>query len=210
MAVICPTITAYDPHEYREQIEQIEAFAKRIHIDLMDGVFTPKQSPSLDQIWWPEHITADIHLMYERPGAYVDQLIKLKPHLIVVHYEADLDHAQFAAQLHQHGIKAGLAILQDTSVEEAAPILENFDHVLVFSGNLGFHGGEFDSKQLEKVRAIRDAYPEIEISWDGGIKADNAKRLIEAGVQVLNTGGFIQKSADPAKAYDQMITSSGV
>lgn len=207
MAVVCPTITAYDPHEYREQIEQIEKFAERIHIDLMDGIFTPKQSPSLDKIWWPDHITADIHLMYERPGAYVDQLIKLKPNLIVVHYEADLDHKKFADQLHQHGIKAGLAILQDTPIEEVRPILSNFDHALVFSGNLGFHGGEFDPKQLDKVKELRRDNAEIEISWDGGIKADNAKRLVEAGVQVLNTGGFIQKSGDPAKAYDLMLSS---
>lgn len=207
MAVVCPTITAYDTHEYRQQIEQIEKFAERIHIDLMDGIFTPKQSPSLDKIWWPDQITADIHLMYERPGAYVDQLIKLKPHLIVIHYEADLDHKQFAEQLHKHGIKAGLAILQDTPIEEVKPILTNFDHALVFSGNLGFHGGEFDPKQLDKVRQLRADYPEIEISWDGGIKADNAKRLVESGVQVLNTGGFIQKSDNPAKAYDLMLSS---
>lgn len=204
MTVICPTITAYDPHEYREQIQQVEAFADRIHIDLMDGIFTPNQSPSLDQIWWPENLTADIHLMYERPGAYVDQLIKMKPSLIVVHYEADLDHKKIAEMLREHDIKAGLAILQDTNIEEALPIIESFDHVLVFSGKLGFHGGKFDDAQLEKVKVIKQTYPKIEISWDGGINAENAPKLIEAGVEVLNVGGYIQKSDDPAAAYAKM------
>ncbi len=54
MAVICPTVTAYDPHEYREQMERVEPFAKRIHIDLMDGHFAPTKSPGLKHVWWPD------------------------------------------------------------------------------------------------------------------------------------------------------------
>ncbi len=207
MAIVCPTITAYDPHEYRSQVEQIEDFAKRVHIDLMDGIFTPNQSPSLDQIWWPDNLVADIHLMYERPGAYIDQIIKLKPNLLVVHYEADLDHRKTAERLREHGIKAGLALLQDTPVEEAIPILKNFDHVLVFSGHLGEHGGVANLDLLEKVKAIRRDCPDIEISWDGGINSDNARELAQTGVDVLNTGGFIQKSADPAKTYKDLVDS---
>lgn len=207
MAIVCPTITAYDPHEYRSQIEQIEDFAKRIHIDLMDGVFTPNQSPSLDQIWWPDNLIADIHLMYERPGGYIDQIIKLKPSLLVVHYEADLDHRNTAERLREHGIRAGLAILQDTPVEEVLPTLGSFDHVLVFSGHLGEHGGVANLGLLQKVRHIRNALPDIEISWDGGINSENALQLAKEGVDVLNTGGFIQKSADPAKTYKSLVDS---
>jgi ribulose-phosphate 3-epimerase len=201
MAIICPTITAYDPHEYRAQIEQIEAFAERIHIDLMDGEFAPKASPGLDQIWWPDNLVADIHLMYKRPAEHIQQLVKLKPSLVVIHEEADVDHVRFAEQLREHGIKAGLAILQETAADDVLLILKNFDHVLVFSGHLGFHGGETDLTLLDKVQAIRQGYPKIEISWDGGINADNAKQLVKAGVDVLNTGGFIQKSPDPQAAY---------
>jgi ribulose-phosphate 3-epimerase len=124
--------------------------------------------------------------------------------LIVVHYEADLDHKKIAEMLREHDIKAGLAILQDTNIEEALPIIESFDHVLVFSGKLGFHGGKFDDAQLEKVKVIKQTYPKIEISWDGGINAENAPKLIEAGVEVLNVGGYIQKSDDPAAAYAKM------
>lgn len=201
MPIICPTITAYDPHEYRDQFDQIENFAKRVHIDLMDGIFTSSQSPGLDQVWWPENIIADIHLMYQQPADYIEQLTKLKPNMIIWHFEADVDHAKFAEQISEQGIKTGLAILQDTSVEEVISILEKFDHVLVFSGNLGFHGGEADLMHLEKVKLIRQKYPTIEISWDGGINAENAKQLVEAGVDVLNVGGDIQKSADPQTAY---------
>jgi ribulose-phosphate 3-epimerase len=205
MAVICPTVTAFDPHEYRQQIERLQPFAKRVHIDLMDGDFAPTQSPPLEQIWWPRELTADIHLMYQRPAGYLEQLIKLRPHLVVIHYEAQTDHADLAAKLHDVGIKAGLAILGDTPVEKAYPLLIGFDHVLVFSGNLGYHGGEADLGLLDKVRKIREHYPEIEISWDGGINDQNAKQLVEAGVDVLNVGGFIQNAAQPQEAYQKLL-----
>jgi len=204
MAVICPTVTAFDPHEYRTQIERLVPFAKRVHIDLMDGEFAPSKSPDLSQIWWPPELTADIHLMYQRPAEQIDELIRLKPSLVIIHAETETDFPDFAAKLHAAGIKVGLGLLQDTSVDQAAQIISDFDHVLVFSGNLGYHGGAADLSLLDKVRDIRQRYPEIEISWDGGISDQNAPQLVEAGVNVLNTGGFIQKAEDPAQAYRRL------
>ena len=204
MAVICPTVTAFDPHQYREQVERLTPFAERIHIDLMDGEFAPTKSPNLDSIWLPDGLVSDIHLMYQRPMDYIDQLIKLKPNLVVIHNEADVHHMDFAARLHAENIKAGLAILSDTPVEYAYQIMHSFDHVLVFSGHLGYHGGQADLGLLDKVRKIREHHPEAEIGWDGGISDQNALQLVEAGVDVLNTGGFIQKAADPAKAYAEL------
>lgn len=201
MAVICPTITAYDPHEYRDQIEQVEGFAQRIHVDLMDGELTPKASPELQQIWWPENLTTDVHLMYKRPQEAMDHLLKLRPNLIVIHYEADANHAELIELIHDHGVKAGLALVQNVSVEEAGPLIEKFDQILIFSGHLGFHGGEADLSLLDKVRQVREQYSDKEIAWDGGINDQNAKQLVEAGIDVLNVGGFIQKSPDSQKAY---------
>lgn len=204
MPIICPTVTAYDPHEYRTQVERLVPFAKRVHIDLMDGDFAPTKSPSLEEVWWPEQLTADIHLMYRRPMDYLGQLIRLKPNLVVIHAEADGDHTDIATKLRENGIKAGLALLRDTTVEQVSKIIPSLDHVLIFSGDLGRHGGEADLGLLDKVRAIHSSYPNIEISWDGGISDQNAKQLVEAGVDVLNVGGFIQKADDPAKTYAQL------
>lgn len=204
MAIICPTVTAYDGHEYREQMERASAFAKRIHIDLMDGQFAPTVSPTLKQSWWPHEITADVHLMYQKPMDYVDQLIHMKPRMVVIHNEAHVHHMDFAARLHEHGIKVGLAILHDTPIDYAYQIMHSFDHILVFSGNLGYHGGEADLGLLDKVHKIRQHHPSAEIGWDGGINDQNAKQLIDAGVDVLNVGGFIQKSQNPAAAYAKL------
>ncbi len=201
---ICPTITAYDTGEYGKQVNAVKNFAKRIHIDLMDGEFAPTTSPTLDKIWWPHELQADIHLMYAEPMDYLAQLIKLKPRMVVIHNEAHVHHMHFAAELHKADIKVGLAILHDTPIEHAYQIMHSFDHVLVFSGKLGYHGGEADLGLLDKVYKIHHHHPGVEVGWDGGINADNAKQLVDGGVDVLNVGGFIQKSDDPAAAYAKL------
>lgn len=201
---ICPTITAYDLAEYSRQMKRVLPFAERLHVDLMDGEFAPTESPSLDQIWWPQELPADIHLMYQNPMNYLDQIIKLKPRMVIIHNEAKVHHMHFAAELHRAGILAGLAILSDTPVEHAYQIMHSFDHVLVFSGHLGYHGGQADLGLLDKVHKIREHHPDAEIGWDGGINADNAQQLIDGGVDVLNVGGFIQKSDDPAANYAKL------
>jgi ribulose-phosphate 3-epimerase len=203
---ICPTVTAFDTHEYRVQMERLERFADRIHIDLMDGQFAPTVSPSLRQVWWPEKLTADIHLMYQRPAVHIEQLILMKPNLLVIHFEADVNHAQFSAQLRSNGIESGLAILSETKVTDCLEVIKHYDHVLVFSGKLGYHGGQADMDLTSKVTLIRKTYPKIEISWDGGINDQNAPLLIEAGVNVLNVGGFIQNADNPEVAYAKLKT----
>lgn len=199
--IIVPTVTAYDTHEYRQQMDRITPFAKRVHIDLMDGVFAPSQSPDIERVWWPHELAADIHLMYRNPMDYLRQILHVKPHMVVVHNEAHVHHMHFAAELHKEGIKVGLALLQETPVHYAHQIMHSFDHVLVFSGNLGYHGGTADLSLLDKVKEIHAHHPGVEIGWDGGITADNVRQLTDAGVHVLNVGGYIQKADDPQTAY---------
>lgn len=202
--IICPTITAYDLAEYSRQIRQVADFADRIHIDLMDGEFAPTKSPELSKIWWPHSIKADIHLMYQNPMDHLEQLIKLRPRMVIIHNEAHVHHMHFAAELHKEGILAGLAVLRDTPIEYAYQIMHSFDHVLIFSGNLGYHGGEADLGLIDKVAKVRNHHPEVEIGWDGGINDANAKQLIEAGVDVLNVGSYVQKSDNPLAAYAKL------
>lgn len=204
MSIICPTITAYDPDQYASEMGRVAAFAERVHIDLMDGQFAPSRSPDLGHVWWPPQLRADLHLMYRQPAESLEAVIKLQPHLAVIHYEALTDHARLAAELRNNGIKAGLALLQATSVENVLELLGGFDHALIFSGHLGFHGGETDLGLLDKVAAIKSHYPNMEIAWDGGVNAKNAPQLAAGGVNVLNAGGFIQDAADPQQAFQQL------
>jgi ribulose-phosphate 3-epimerase len=207
MAVICPTVTAFDGSGYQTQIARLKPFAERVHIDMMDGEFAPTVSPPLKDIWWPHEWKVDLHLMYQRPMDHLEQIIRHKPELVIVHNEAHVHHMHFAAELHKAGIKVGLAILQETPIEWAYQIMHSFDHVLVFSGKLGHHGGEADLGLIDKVKKIQEHHPEAEIGWDGGVNDYNAPLLDEAGVDVLNAGGFVQGAKDPEAAYKTLLES---
>lgn len=209
MSVICPTVLADQPHTYREQMERIAPFAKRLQIDLTDGDFAPGKTVDLDHVWWPEGAKADIHLMYARPMQQLEKLIDLKPDLVIIHAEAELDkadHAAFADSLHRNDIKAGLCLLKQTSVESVGKLLNKFDHLLIFGGKLGSFGGTADLKLSEKSGQAKAVKPDIEIGWDGGVNDRNARQLAEAGIDVLNVGGFIQKSENPEAAYDKLLS----
>lgn len=204
-SVVCPTVLAAHPHEYREQMARIVPFAHRIQIDLMDGQFAPTTAIPLDRIWWDESMQADIHLMYQRPLEYLGQLIQLKPHMVIVHFEAEVPHEHFVSELKRRGIKAGLSLLKDTPVAAAAEVLPLYDHLLIFSGDLGKFGGQADLALLDKAAQAKAINPHLEIGWDGGINAENIASLAHGGIDVLNVGGFIQQADNPSVAYESLI-----
>jgi len=86
-----------------------------------------------------------------------------------------------------------------------ADLIRMVDHVLIFSGDLGHYGGNASLMQLEKVRLIKAINPNLEIGWDGGVSIDNAFTLSQGGVDVLNSGGAINKADDPASVYDKLV-----
>lgn len=200
-ATICPTVLAGTPEEYRHQVVRITQFATRIHIDLADGRFAPTKTIPIDQIWWPGGVRADLHVMYQRPFEHYKTFLSLGPQMVIVHAEADGNFVPFAELLHRHGIEVGVALKAATPVSLIRPALEWIDHVLVFSGDLGHFGGQADLSLLDKVKELRQLKPQLEIGWDGGINAANARQLASGGVDVLNTGGYIQHAADPRVAY---------
>ncbi len=207
MALICPTITASSEDDYATQIANVQSFAKRLHIDFMDGKFVETKSIPLDKVWWPKNILTDLHIMGQRPQEYLKTLIELKPSLVVFHYEAEVDHLNFASQLKAEGIKAGVAILQDTPTDLLSPLISFFDQVLVFSGHLGYQGGQADLSMLEKVKQLKQQYPNMQIAWDGGVNDMNIKKIQAAGASILNVGGYIQHSSNPKDAYDKLLSS---
>lgn len=203
MAIICPTVTATEPHDFKSQIERIQPFAKRIHVDLADGVFAPKLL-DLSKVWWPTNIPIDVHLMYQRPLFYLDAVAKLKPRLVIVHAEADGDFKQIISILKVAHIKVGVALLESTQFEAILPELEAIDHILIFSGDLGHFGGHANLDLLNKVKKIKTLPKLIEVGWDGGINDSNVKLLAIGGVDVMNVGGFIQRSDNPLNAYAKL------
>lgn len=211
MAVICPTVTAYNADEYKRQLERLLPFAKRIHLDFMDGLFADVKSVDLEEAWLPKlpQLEWDLHLMFIRPDLYIDQASRFRPGLIITHAEASGNFTDIADAIRKAGSKVGVALLQKTPVKAIFPAIGEIDHVLIFSGNLGRqYGSQVDFSLLDKVKELKDKKPEIEIAWDGGVNDDNAERLVQAGVDVLDVGGYVQRSNDPAAAYAKLVKTA--
>ncbi|HUY53053.1 MAG TPA: hypothetical protein VMV24_00560 [Candidatus Dormibacteraeota bacterium] len=205
MSIICPTITAVNINQFTDQVAVVSQFAKRVHIDIADDIFAPKLL-DVKKIWLPNVLT-DIHVMYDNPMSIIKRLIDLKPNLVIVHYESEIDINEIANIIKSNGIKFGVAILQQTDVDVLRQFRDVLDHVLIFSGNLGFFGGNADMSIMPKASDIKNLNPNIEVGWDGGINLSNAKILSDNHVDVLNVGGYIHKSADPSQAYASLIRS---
>lgn len=206
MPIICPTVLASDAHDYQTQLNKVSSFATRVQIDLTDGVFVESPTIALEQVWVPDGLKADLHLMYKTPADFIDEAIKLKPHMIIVHAEADGNFVKIADKIHSTGIKVGVAILPKTSTHTIKPSLSVIDHVLIFSGDLGKFGGVADLDLLKKIVQLKEWKEDLEFGWDGGINESNAKQLVMGGVRVLNVGGYIQNSPTPKQNYDKLVT----
>ncbi|MBP7018525.1 hypothetical protein KBB17_03420 [Candidatus Saccharibacteria bacterium] len=207
MSVICPTITETTIDGYNKRIEKLGTYAERIHPDLTDDDFAPNKTINLAQLHWPKYLIVDLHVMYRYPARHLETVVGLNPHMMVFHAEAEGDLFKLIDDLQAAGVKAGVALLQDTTVKSKKELIEKADHVLVFSGKLGYHGGSVDFGQTSKVAQIKAINPSVEIGWDGGVSVKNAKELSYAGIDVLNAGGAIAHANDEQAAYQQLVDS---
>lgn len=205
MSIIVPTIMAETIDQLRESTTSYQAFARRVHIDISDGEFAPTFLLDESQLFWPEGWDVDIHAMVARPSEHLGRIMQLKPSMVILHAEAQEDILPHLQTLKQAGIKAGVALLKTTVPATVQQLIENADHVMIFSGDLGKFGGTASMMQLEKIRLIKKIKPDVEIGWDGGVKIENAYTLTQGGVDVLNVGGEIANATSPADTYNELV-----
>lgn len=210
MAVIVPCITTADEVEFSHKIKEYGAFTTRLHIDVSDGEFAPNALvPPSKMTYDTSKYQVDIHAMVAHPSKYVDDLLHLRPRMIVFHAEAAEPLGPIMDKVKAAKIKVGLALLRPTVPKTVTPLIEKADHVMIFSGDLGKYGGKASMMQLEKVRLIRMIHPEVEIGWDGGASMDNAFSLSQGDVDIIYVGGAIGNHEDPAAAYKELTDEIG-
>ena len=205
-AQICPTVTAVSKDEYSRQLKKLIKIAPRIHFDVSDGSLAPRELLPFGSMRWPKKIIADIHVMSMHPHAELAIAYALKPHLVILHAESHIDFSAAADALHRHHIKVGLALLPETKVSQFAELIrEHIDHVLIFSGNLGYQGGsEADLSLLNKAKELKEIKNALEIGWDGGVNEKNIEQIVTAGVRVINVGSYIAHSHSSKAAYAKL------
>ena len=202
---VVPAILAESKLEYRKQIERVNNFSRRVHIDVSDGEFAPATTIDISNVWWPKEWRADMHLMVKKPSEQLDVILKLLPSLCILHAEADEDLSPMFATLKQNEIRTGLAILPTTYPGTVKHYIDQVDHVLIFAGQLGMQGSPADMMQMEKIPILRSMKAELEIGWDGGANENTMRALSHADLDVINVGAALSKAENPTEAYHAMV-----
>jgi ribulose-phosphate 3-epimerase len=209
---IAPSILAADFGNLQRDCEMINnSQADWFHIDVMDGHFVPNISygmPVIQSI--KKHATKplDVHLMIEKPERYIEEFAKVGADIITVHYESTVHLHRTLTQIEDVGCKAGVVLNLTTPVSVLEDILPKCYMVLIMSINPGFGGQKFEEITYNKVRKLRqmandqDLNTHIEI--DGGVTSANAKKLLDAGADVLVAGSFIFKSDNPTQTIAEL------
>lgn len=202
--LIVPAILATTPEDFARKLKALQPFAKRVHVDIADGVFAPNKTINLAQVHIPEGMEVDLHLMLEHPASELETAISLHPKTVIMHFESKDDLAPLFTQLTQLGINAGLAILPQTTPLQAKELISQCQHLLVFTGKLGFYGGEMQTECLAKIAEAKSVNSNLEVSVDGGVNEANAAQTAATGADVLVSGGYVVDSPDPKASYQKL------
>jgi ribulose-phosphate 3-epimerase len=212
---VAPSILASDFSRLGDQVETVmDAGARVIHVDVMDGHFVPPISigdlivDSLRELVHGRGGVLDVHLMVERPERRVEDFAKAGADSIAVHYEAT-PHVNYALQaVRAAGLNAGLALNPATPAEVVTGLTDQLDHVLCMTVNPGWGGQAYIASSTAKVARLRELLgPDVPIEVDGGIDARTAKTTHEAGATLFVAGSSIFGSPDPAGAYREIATA---
>lgn len=202
---IAPSILGIDYGRMNEHLAELAPFSDYFHVDVMDGNFVDNLSigaPVVKRI--KTDVPLDCHLMINNPHKYIKDFAEAGAYLIAIHAEASLHLSDDIQKIKDAGCKAAVALNPDTPVDKISKVLPLLDMVLVMSVHPGFGGQSFIPEVLEKVKWLREHYPNLDIQIDGGINDKTAGAAKEAGANVLVAGSYILKHKNPAEAAQKL------
>ncbi|WP_424494937.1 ribulose-phosphate 3-epimerase [Salinimicrobium sp. GXAS 041] len=210
--LIAPSILAADFGNLQRDVEMINhSEADWFHIDIMDGVFVPNISygmPVLQAISKHAKKTIDVHLMIVDPDRYIKEFAALGATNLTVHYEACTHLHRTLQAIKAAGMKSGVALNPHTSVNLLEDVIDDIDLVCMMSVNPGFGGQSFIQNTYKKVKQLKEMIERNNaktlIEVDGGVTSENAKKLIDAGADVLVAGSFVFKAENPTETIKNL------
>ena len=212
MIKIAPSILSADFANLKTDVDDVKtAGADWLHVDVMDGLFVPNISigiPVVKSLRKATDMFLDVHLMIDRPHRYVGEFCEAGADMVVFHLEADQPQDIFTAieAVKGHGKQVGLALKPKTPAAAILPYVSLLDMVLVMTVEPGFGGQSFMNDQLSKIKSIRTAMQKAALKCylqvDGGIDAETAPLVINAGADVLVAGSAVFGKADRKAAID--------
>jgi len=212
---VAPSILAADFGRLREQVREVlDAGARVIHVDVMDGHFVPPitvrplVAAALVDVVHEAGGMLDTHLMVVRPERHVEEFVRAGVDSITFHAEATPHISYTASLIRESGVGVGLAINPGTPVAAIAEVADALDLVLCMTVNPGWGGQAFIAHSLEKLPRVRALVGDgVAVEVDGGIEAHTAPACLQAGANVFVAGSAIFTGPDPGGAYRAIAAS---
>ncbi|MEQ4675318.1 ribulose-phosphate 3-epimerase [Providencia vermicola] len=197
MAQILPSIFGANILRLQDEIEFLQSEKTGIlHVDLMDGnfvsniAFGPNQIAALKQV---STMVFDVHMMLANPERHIDDVIKTGAEMVSVHYESTPHIHYILQKIKKAGRQAGVVLNPGTPESVLEYLLDDIDYVLLMTINPGQPGQVFIEKSLEKIRNTKKliANRNIKIEVDGGVNIEIAKKVKDAGADLIVVGGAL-------------------
>ena len=209
---VAPSILSADFGNLNKEIQLInKSSAYSIHVDVMDGVFVPNISfgqPIVKTLSLISNKPLDVHLMIVDPIKFIDEFIFDNTLNITIHYESTNKIEETLNYIKSKNIKSGLAIKPNTEIDEIESYIQKVDILCLMSVNPGFSGQNFIENTYTRLKQLRKLIKKKKLSTliqiDGGVNNTNAKKLFKLGADILVSGNYIFKSANPNKVIEYL------
>jgi len=203
--LVSPSLLAANFGQLDKDISMVNnSVADWLHLDIMDGVFVPNITFGFPVIKFIKQLSAkplDVHLMIIEPDRYLTRFKEAGAYMLTVHYEACRHLNRTVNEIRNLGMKAGVSLNPHTPVSVLKSILPYIDMVLLMTVNPGYGGQSFISNSYDRISELNEMINsgdnDVLIEVDGGVDKNNAKKLIETGVDVLVAGSSVFGSEDP-------------
>lgn len=208
---VIPAINETDFKEIQKKIKLAQDFgAEWVHLDVADGKFTRNdlwnQPSDLSNVKGQlSNVQIEVHLMVQNPDEVLDSWLDVKVKRVTVHLESVKDLDVMKMKCVAFRVELFLAIRPDTAAERLFGYAGDASGFLILAVNPGLAGQKFRDDQLEKIRVLRQKFPDAKIEVDGGVNLENASRLKESGADILVSASYLWNSKNSKESYENLL-----